>query len=192
MQGTIGRATAVLGWIDALLPLRWWWLIVIAVAVQRATIAWVPADEEWRWLRAALFLVSHCLALGPVWMNRTRWGAWIVGVGIALNMLAMAANGGFMPVSPQTRLAAGWPGDIPASALGRIVPTSKGVLLAPEDTNLYLLTDIIVIGPPVRKSVSIGDVVLVGGIVVLAGEFALEGWRRRRAMALSRPEGVRT
>lgn len=182
----------MMGRIDALLPLRWWWLIPIAVLLQLGALAGVRTNEELRWLKVALLLGALVLTLAPVWANRHRWGARLVGLGIVLNLLAMVANGGLMPVSPEAREASGRQAAAPVKELGRMVPKSKGVLLAPEDTRLYLLTDIIVVGPPINKSVSIGDIIIVAGIIVLSGEFAIEGWRQRRGARVARPEEVRT
>jgi len=36
------------------------------------------------------------------WINRRVTGVWLLALGLTLNLLVIAANGGFMSISPQT------------------------------------------------------------------------------------------
>jgi hypothetical protein len=51
-----------------------------------------------------LFLLSHLFLLVFVWRNRQMRGIQIVGLGVICNLLVIVANGGFMPVTPETLL----------------------------------------------------------------------------------------
>ncbi|MCX6021612.1 MAG: DUF5317 domain-containing protein [Chloroflexi bacterium] len=164
--------------IDAFLPLRAWWAIPVAVAFQIAGLALVRTNEDLRWLKVTLILLSFFIALTPVWANRERWGIRIVGLGIVMNLTVMLANGGLMPVAPEARIASGRHAVAPVYELGKMVPTSKDVLLLPEQTNLYWLSDNIVAGSPINKSFSPGDLVILAGMAVVIGEFAVGALRR--------------
>lgn len=176
-----------LGKLDALLPLRLWWLMPVGYGVQFFAQWYVRTNEEMRWLKATLLIAALCIALLPAWANRQRWGARIIGLGIAMNLLAMLANGGLMPITPEARLAAGRQAAAPVNEFGRMVPRTKNVLLPADQANLYPLTDHIVLGTPVNKVISPGDVLLGAGIVILIGELAAgaRNDRRRTAAALN-------
>ncbi len=175
-------ATTMGSRIDAFLPLRAWWAIPVAVMFQIAGLALVRTNEDLRWLKIALILLSFFIALVPVWANRERWGVRIVGLGIVMNLTVMLANGGLMPVAPEARIASGRHAVAPVYELGKMVPRSKDVLLLPEQTNLYWLSDNIVAGPPISKAFSPGDLVIMAGMVVVIGEFAV-GARRKSSLA---------
>lgn len=51
---------------------------------------------------AACLLISLLVFVGFAWVNRSLPGMSILLIGLALNLTVMAANGGFMPISPQT------------------------------------------------------------------------------------------
>jgi hypothetical protein len=42
-----------------------------------------------------------------LWVNRRLPGVWVAGIGVALNLLVMAANGGSMPVDRELAVRAG-------------------------------------------------------------------------------------
>lgn len=177
-----------MGRIDALIPLRLWWLIPLAVLLQLIALAAIRTNEDLRWLKAALFMASYLMALAPAWANREWWGVRLLGLGIAMNLLVMAANGGLMPVTPEARLALGRQTAVTQSELGRMVPRSKNVLLAEENTNLYPITDVIAMGFPVNRVISPGDILIVAGVVLFSGELAANGWRERRRNIAALPE----
>ena len=107
---------------------------------------------------------------------------WLLA-GMALNFAVMAANGGLMPVSPETLVRGGHGHLLARTAIGGPLPSSKDVVLLPEQTQLELLSDRIVV-PFWRGSFSLGDGLIAAGIV-----FALyaAGGEIRRA-----PVGVNT
>lgn len=177
-----------MGRIDALLPLRLWWAIPLAILLQMVAQTFIRTNEDLRWLKVALFMASYFIALAPAWANREWWGVRLLGLGIALNLLAMLANGGLMPITPEARVAAGLRAMPSPSDLGRMVPRTKNVLLSAEQTNLYPITDAIPLGPPVTKVISVGDILIVAGVVVLSGELAVSGWKERRRAVAALPE----
>lgn len=114
--------------------------------------------------RRALFLVSYLLLLLFVYLNLRRIGILIIGIGVVLNFLPIAANGGLMPVTPEVVAR----GDFPSAELGEWVPGTKDVLLEEEDVRLWALGDrfILDVLPMGKLAYSIGDVFIAAGLVV--------------------------
>ena len=132
-------------------------------------------------LASILFLASCPLLLVFIWRNRRIAGSWLLGLGVILNFLAIAANGGFMPISPDT-LVRLKPSTLPHQwETGYHRHHSKGIILATSDTLLWELSDIFVLPPPfpLPTAFSIGDVFIAVGIFVLLqkamGDNSLEG-----------------
>ena len=120
-------------------------------------------------LRPALIWGSHAAMAAVVVANLRRpWMGLLLG-GLLLNLLVMAANGGLMPVSPDTLLRAGHGHVLQRVAVGQPMPHAKDVILAPEDTRLAFLGDTLMI-PGRRGSFSPGDVMIALGaaLVLLA------------------------
>ncbi|MBM4428615.1 MAG: hypothetical protein FJ031_15455 [Chloroflexi bacterium] len=157
------------------------WLIFVAVLPQLA-ILYLPevrrqtSDE----MTGILLTVSNALLVTFAWLNRKQSGLSLMLVGAALNFTVMAANRGFMPISPQTA--------------GRLVPQSilqdiatgtrfglKDILLQPEHTRFEWLADRFL--PPVwlpyQFAFSLGDVFLALGVFWL---FAFPHFERRKPL----------
>jgi hypothetical protein len=114
---------------------------------------------------ANLLTASQLLLLGFAWFNRKLPGMKILLIGATLNFMVMAANSGFMPISPQTasRLVSEYVlQDIPiGSRFG-----TKDILLYPQDTRFEWLADRFL--PPAwsayQAAFSFGDVFIAIGI----------------------------
>ena len=116
-----------------------------------------------------LFLLSHLLLLAFVWRNRRIEAIQVVGIGVLWNLAAIAANGGFMPISPAT-LARINPGTTPDQwMISQHYAYSKNVILYRESANLWLLSDVIVLPAPFPWPVafSLGDLFIAVGVMVL-------------------------
>jgi hypothetical protein len=74
-----------------------------------------------------------------------------------------------MPVSAESRVAAGHQAALDSLATGAIILGSKGVLLPPNQANLWPLTDVLVIPKPfpVTAIFSIGDLLVALGLAYL-------------------------
>jgi len=115
------------------------------------------------WGGGALLLSVFC------WRNKRLHGMRIVAAGIALNALVIACNSG-MPVGLDAVSELG----SSAGAL-RAVESSALYNLQSEATRLVILADVLPVpGPsPVRAIVSIGDLMLFGGVTVTIVESSL-------------------
>ena len=144
--GRIGRLAEV--------RLRWAPLLFAALALQMVILVVVPGWNDV--LLRAVHLGTYGMLFTFLWVNRRIPGIWIVGVGGALNLIAIAANAGVMPAGPAAVRSAG------------IAPnadefTNSGLLDHPR---LLFLGDIWAIprGWPLANVFSIGDVVIAIGI----------------------------
>ena len=87
------------------LRLRALWSLLLAAALQLA-ILWIhPLGQPL--VQGALHMASYLLAAGFVVANRGVPGVPLIGFGGAINFLAIAANGGVMPIRPAALTAAG-------------------------------------------------------------------------------------
>ena len=123
-------------------------------------------DKEWAGV--ALF-DSQVLLLLFVWLNRRHIGLWLLGIGLALNLLVIVANGGLMPIAPETVRQLAPPATVEKLRIGARVGHSKDVLLPAERTRLVWLADRFVTPArlPLQSAFSLGDIVIVIGIIWL-------------------------
>ena len=143
------------------------WLVLAAVLPQ-LLIFQAPFTAKWfssSWA-AAVLVASQLVLLVFIWFNRDRVGIKILGLGLALNLLVIAFNGGLMPIAPETVLAL-YP-EIPLSAwqIGSRPGMSKNILLPVEDTRLAWLSDSILLPEwfPWTRALSPGDLLIVLGV----------------------------
>lgn len=92
----------------ARLQLRASWLFFAAVVLQ--VVAFPFGFLPWRTdetMASLLWLASYGLLIGAAVLNRRIPGVPIVALGMASNVVAVAANGGTMPVLPEAMHGAG-------------------------------------------------------------------------------------
>jgi hypothetical protein len=111
--------------------------------------------------RLPLLLLSAALLAWFCWLNRRHPGVMIAALGITLNMVVMAANGGTMPVSPTTLEQRGF-----QVTQGTALHFSKNRVLADHMAALPWLGDRLLMPGPLARlaSWSIGDMVLLVGV----------------------------
>jgi hypothetical protein len=162
-------------------PFRLLWLAPIAFAAQMLLL-FGPFDLDATWSGVAL-LVAHALLLGIAVCNVRVAGIWAVTLGMTLNLVAMAANGGHMPVTPATLEAAGRIGTerVGDGIPGERVKQSKEIILRPEEIWFEPLTDRFWTGLPGRLGAifSVGDVAILVGATRLAYVMARTARARR-------------
>src|SRR5690606_15785068 len=82
------------------------WLALLPLAVQYALFG-SPLGPQLGAAAGLVHVATYGLLLVPVALNRSIPGMKLVALGLALNATVVAANGGFMPVSPAALHAAG-------------------------------------------------------------------------------------
>jgi hypothetical protein len=146
-------------------PLQHAWLVVVAFIPQFIN-SYLPAtrgqvSNDWA---AAGLILSQILLLVFCWFNRRVPGVWMLALGLACNMVVIALNGGFMPISPQTA------GRLVAPEILARIPLGdrfgyKDILLPPDQIRFAWLSDIFLPprGFPYQVAFSLGDVFIAAG-----------------------------
>jgi lipoprotein signal peptidase len=103
-------------------------------------------------------VASYVLVIAFVWRNRAIWELSLIGVGGLANFAAIATNGGVMPAHPAAWERAG---------MGTGEAFANSALTT--DAPLWFLGDVLAVpaGWPLANVFSIGDVVLLVGVVLL-------------------------
>ena len=148
----------------AQVDLRVGWLALLGFALQFVVIYEREPAMAKPWSPQALLLMgSYGLLCVFAALNWRCPGIPLMAAGMALNLLVMAANGGFMPVTPETLEAAGLAHLASSPMIGARVAMSKDIVLTREAAHLWWLGDLFVLGPPVRTAFSPGDLFLAAG-----------------------------
>lgn len=136
--------------------LHWWGLAVAGLVLQLIRFPALPLLSV-RGSAAVGLLLSYLLILAALALNRRVPAAPVMGLGLLLNLAVVGVNAG-MPVSSDAiRLAGGDPGSLAEAE------TAKHHLMT-EDDSLTVLGDVIPLPPPIGVVLSIGDVLLYGGM----------------------------
>ena len=147
------------GKLDALADLRFRGtrFVIAALLVQVLILAVLDGADPA--ILGAVYVATFATAGAFIWMNRHITGVALLGIGGALNALAIVANDGVMPARPGALEAAGRP----------VVEDGFRNSAAVADPNLAWLGDTFAIpeGIPLANVFSVGDLVLVVGAFVL-------------------------
>jgi hypothetical protein len=140
----------------AALEFRWAPLAILGLAIQIALFSG-PISDRVGDLGPWIYVVSTSLVLIVVLRNLRITGLPIVALGAASNLLAIVANGGYMPASPGA-----------AAAAGRDAATTYSNSAITDAAALAPLTDIFALPQwlPMHNVFSIGDVLIGLGVVV--------------------------
>jgi hypothetical protein len=171
-----GRPNALLR-----LSFRWIGLVPIAFGIQWVLVR-IPTTDPHPVLGIAL-VASYGALLAFMLINRRVRGLGIAAVGTLLNLVAIVANGGFMPTTAATLAAAGL--ERGPMVLGQRVLASKDILLAPGSALFGWLGDTMVITWPLPQAFSIGDILVALGI----GALVFFGMQPHRGQA-GRTDGI--
>jgi hypothetical protein len=145
------------------------WLVFVAF-IPQFIVVFLPITRRLfsDWLVVGFLLASQIILLAFVWLNRRILGMPILLCGVVLNLVVMTANGGFMPISPQTASRLVSEDRLMNTQTGSRFST-KDVLLRPENTRFEWLADRFL--PPTwfpyQVAFSLGDGFIALGIFYL-------------------------
>jgi hypothetical protein len=157
------------------LRLRWAPLIVLGMAVQLALFS-SPIGNELGDTAPLVYVLSNVTVLVAVAANLAIPGLAVVLVGGASNLLAIAANGGYMPVSLDAM-----------AAMGRTPKVDYSNSALRDDVILGPLTDVFTMPAwvPMSNVFSVGDLLIGIGVAV-----AVVAAMRGRGPMAPRPAGA--
>ena len=165
----------------AALPIRWAPLAILGFLLQPLAFLVLAEIPGLAWITTPSYLLSMGLLCAWVALNWRVAGMPLIAAGLLMNLLAVATNGGHMPVDPAAARFAGVYDDL----VGLDPAVSKHVLTVDGQTRLWLLTDVVGLpkGLPFAPVWSLGDIVLTTGIALLCYRTI------RRTPAANRPAG---
>lgn len=146
--------------------LRHIWLVIAGFLPQfYAIYLGSSRDTIPDWLAASVIVTSQLILLIFTWLNRHLVGMLILMVGLILNMAVMVANGGFMPINPNTAERIVGAERISTFEIGNRVGY-KDILLPKNKTRLELLADRFLppVGFPYQVAFSLGDIFIALGV----------------------------
>jgi hypothetical protein len=140
----------------ATLDFRWAPLAILGLAIQLVLFS-APVSDRVGDLGPVIYVGSTGLVLLVVVRNLRIAGMPLVALGAASNLIAIVANGGYMPASPDA-----------AGAAGRVEATTYSNSAVMDGAVLVPLTDILALPSwmPFHNVFSIGDVLIGVGVTV--------------------------
>lgn len=139
------------------IELRAWWLLFIALGLQVGT-RWLPEESWAEGVGIAMVLFSFVLLMAMVLLNRAKPGMWIAGLGVLMNFIVIAVNGGMPVLAGAAEVASGFTVSTPD-----LSGTFKHVPLD-ETSRLTFFADVV----PLRLG-GIGEVISLGDIFLALG-----------------------
>jgi hypothetical protein len=177
----IGLAVGLLGGgrLAAIGDLRFRWAPVVVIGFLAQVVLFTDAvAQRVGDLGPLLYVGSTLMVVAAVVRNAAIPGIPLVAIGAASNLVAIIANGGFMPASPGAM-----------AALGKVAPTAYSNSAVVAQPALAPLTDVFALPMwlPFHNVFSVGDVVLGVGVVVV---IALAMTRGKRSTETLPPRGA--
>ena len=163
----------------AKLKLSGLWLILVALVIQLLIFPLGHGAPLVRVGTPYLHILSYICLFIFIGLNWRYFGLLLMGVGLALNLLVISINGGYMPASAPALRHAGL-GQV-AGILEQGLHQGNTVLMSPE-TKLNFLGDIFPVpaGVPFANAFSVGDAILaLGAMLFLAMEMYGKDHRSR-------------
>jgi hypothetical protein len=139
------------------IELKAWWLLLIALGLQVGA-GWLPDTTSSQTLGLAMVLFSFALLMILVWLNRSKPGMWIAGIGVLMNFTVIAINGGMPVLAGAAEVASGFTVSQPD-----LSESLKHTVLD-ETSRLTFFADVI----PLRIA-GIGEVISLGDIFLALG-----------------------
>jgi Family of unknown function (DUF5317) len=140
-----------------MLQIRWWWVGLAAIAFQILLFS-TPLGSSVGPVAPVAYVVSTAAVLAAVLANIGSAGFRIISAGAVANLVAVIANGGYMPSTDAALEIAG---------RGQESGYSNSTVLS--HPNLSVFTDIFAVPSwmPLANVFSIGDVLIAAGVAVV-------------------------
>ncbi len=135
--------------------------VIVELPIVKATTA--------TYLSPALLTASYAALMLFLLVNLSVPGIKLVLIGSLLNLTVILANGGHMPVTREGLERTGHADRIVVRDELALVKGSKSIVLEPEGTRLYLMSDIFRVPEPYpfATNFSLGDVAITAGVAVM-------------------------
>jgi hypothetical protein len=157
---------------------RWWGLALGGLMVQAVLFA-PPVAAQIGTAGPALYVASTVAVLSALLRNLRMPGFAVIAVGAGLNLLALTANGGYMPSSPEA-----WQALNGVAALPTTHYTNSA--LASSMTAFPYLGDILVLPRPLP----LANVFSFGDVLIGLGAALFLVWTMRRPLAVPTLSGA--
>ncbi len=146
---------------------------IIFLAQQLAISNLSPGGASGTVRQVLFFSTTVVLALLALKLRRF-WGAWLVALGILLNLIPMAAHSGSMPIDYTILEKSGAFPEVTREDIGKQTNHGKDVVLERDDIHFFALSDRYVLDLPVYgpNIYSLGDFVLFAGVGLVIVQFA--------------------
>lgn len=141
-------------------------LVIVAFVPQLlafyAPITWTARAS---WFAPTALVTSQFLLLFFIWLNRNHTAFWWMGAGLLMNLAVIFANGGLMPISPDTILRLSPELTAEKIEIGSRLGNSKDIILTVGNTRLIWFSDRFIVPDwyPQRVAFSLGDVLIAVG-----------------------------
>ncbi|MEX1006875.1 MAG: DUF5317 family protein [Acidimicrobiia bacterium] len=146
------------------------WLLLVALIIQVALELVDFPKERIDDVGLAILLMSYVLIFAFCFLNRRRSGMFIVAIGVALNVLAIALNGG-MPTKDDVKERDGGEAHVPIERTVKHKPRES-------DDKLPFLGDVITAPGVPNQQFSVGDIVIGIGVIDICFEASRRPRRR--------------
>jgi hypothetical protein len=143
------------------LKLRWLPLVIAGFALQLLIFTPFASSPLVAFATVPLYIVSMALLTIWVALNWRIPGMALIAVGLLMNFAAIGANGGHMPVSPESARYAGT--IVNYASEGALVANNS--IATDSNVHLWLLTDII----PIPKQIVFANVLSIGDVLLTIG-----------------------
>ena len=144
------------------IPLRHTFLFVLPFLLFAAIVTIAHGNPDLKPFVKAGNVIQYVLLLTAIGLNLHVREMLVAGAGTFLNFIALAANGGMMPVSTVALKVAGLPNVMNGNAVRHVVLTPA--------THLKLLSDVVPVplgSPYFSEVISVGDLFVAAAIFVL-------------------------
>lgn len=148
-----------------MLQLRWIPLVVASLVLQLLLFTPLSKALVIAFAIPELYVVSMLLLVAWVVLNWRIPGMALLATGLLFNTIAIAVNGGYMPVSPESAAYAGRISNYATEGLA----INNNSIATNSNVHFWILTDILPLPHwfPLANVFSIGDVLIVAGACLL-------------------------